>query len=172
MIVDVEDVSNIISESDIDPVFFYESKSCMNAYLSTLRSDLTCVSVQEIIDFNQKHASQALKYGQPLLLHIQNKTSGSLTEPEYLESLLKRERAIQALDEVFDAHKVDALLCTQCEIVAPITGFPSMSIPIGSGENRIPIGSYWIAKRYDEATLLRITCAVENLLGVTLAMTR
>jgi amidase len=172
MIVDVKDVSNIISESDIDPVFFYESKSCMNAYLSTLRPDLTCISVQEIIDFNQKHASQALKYGQPMLLHMQNKTSGSLTEPEYLESLLKRERAIQALDEIFDAHEVDALLCTQCEIVAPITGFPSMSIPIGSGENRIPIGSYWIAKRYDEATLLRITGAVEGLLGVTLAMTR
>lgn len=172
MIVDVKDVSDIISESDIDPVFFYESKSCMNAYLSTLRSDLTCISVQEIIDFNQKHASQALKYGQPMLLHIQNKTSGSLTEPEYLESLLKRERAIQALDGIFDVHKVDALLCTQCEIVAPITGFPSMSIPIGSGENRIPIGSYWIAKRYDEAALLRITGAVEGLLGVTLAMPR
>jgi amidase len=172
MIVDVKDVSNIISESDIDPVFFCESKSCLNAYLSTLRSDLTCTSVQEIIDFNQKHASQALKYGQPMLLHIQNKTSGSLTEPEYLESLLKRERAIQALDGIFDAHKVDALLCTRCEIVAPITGFPSMSIPIGSGENGMPIGSYWIAKRYDEATLLRITGAVENLLGVTLAMTR
>ena len=106
-----------------------------------------------------------------MLLHIQNKTSGTLTEPEYLESLLKRERAIQTLDEVFDAHKVDALLCTQCEIVAPITGFPSMSIPIGSAEDRIPMGAYWIAKRYDETMLFRITCAVEKLLGVTLVMT-
>ena len=165
MIVDVEDVSKIISESDIDPVFFYECKSCMNAYLSTLRSDLMCTSVQEIINFNQRHASQALKYGQPLLLYIQNKTSGSLAEPEYLESLAKREQAIRALDEMFDTHWADALLCTQPEIVAPITGFPSMSIPIGSHENRIPIGAYWIAKRYDEATLLRITFAAESLLG-------
>ena len=169
VVVDVRDVSGIISESDIDPVFFCECKSCLNAYLSTLRPDLTCASVQEIIDFNQRHADQTLKYGQPMLLHIQNKTSGALTELEYLESLLKRDRAIQALDEVFDTHEVDVLLCTQCEIVAPITGFPSMSIPIGSGENRIPIGAYWIARRYDEATLLRVTCAAEGLLGVTLA---
>jgi amidase len=165
-IVDVEDVSEIISESDIDPVFFFEAKSCMNAYLSTLRPDLTCTSVQEIIDFNQRHASQALRYGQPVLLHIQYKTSGALTEPEYLESLAKREQAIHALDEVFDVHQADVLLCTQPEIVAPITGFPSMTIPVGRQEDRIPLGAYWIAKRYDEATLLRIGFAAESLLGV------
>jgi amidase len=147
-------------------VFFYECKSCLNAYLSTLRSDLTCTSVQEIIDFNQRQASQALRCGQPILLHVQNKTSGTFTEPEYLEALVKRERAIRVLDEMFDTCRVDVLLCTQPEIVAPITGFPSVSIPIGSHENRIPIGAYWIAKRYDEATLLRIAFAAETLLDV------
>ena len=161
-IVDVEDVSQLISESDIDPVFFYECKSCMNAYLATLRSDLTCTSVQEIIEFNQRHASQALKYGQPMLLHVQNKTSGRLTEPEYLEALAKRERAICALDQMFDAHQLSVLLCTQPEIVAPITGFPSMSIPIGCHEDRIPIGAYWIARRYDETTLLRIAFVADK----------
>jgi amidase len=165
--VEVEDISEIIGESDIDPVFFYESRSCMNAYLATVRTDLTCGSVQDIIDFNQRHASQALNYGQPILLHVQNKTSGTLTEPEYIEAILKRERAILALDRVYDAYQVDVLLCTAPEIVAPITGFPSMSIPIGSHENRMPIGSYWIAKRYNEATLLRITFAAEARLGVS-----
>jgi Asp-tRNA(Asn)/Glu-tRNA(Gln) amidotransferase A subunit family amidase len=58
------------------------------------------------------------------------------------------------------------LLHTQPEIIAPITGFPSMSIPIGSQVNRIPIGAYWIARRYDEITLLRITYAAETLLDV------
>jgi amidase len=165
-IVEVQGVGEIISENDIDPVFFYECKSCMNAYLSTLRADLTCTSVQEIIDFNQHHAEQALKYGQPLLLHAQNKTSGRFIEPEYLEALVKRERAIHKLDAIFTQQQVDVLLCTQCEIVAPITGLPSMSLPIGTHENRIPIGSYWIARRYDEATLLRIAYAAEKMLGV------
>jgi amidase len=163
-IVEVEDVGKIITERDIDPVFFCEAKSCMNAYLATLRPHLTCTSVKEIIDFNKRHASQTLKYGQPVLLQIQNKTSGALIEPEYLAALAKRERAIRALDDIFDTHRVDVLLCTRPEFVAPITGFPSMSIPIGSQENRIPIGAYWIAKRYDEITLLRITSAAETLL--------
>jgi amidase len=67
---------------------------------------------------------------------------------------------------MLDTHRVDVLLCTQPEIVAPIAGFPSMSIPIGSQENKIPIGAYWIARRYDEATLLRIAFAAESVLGV------
>ena len=165
-IVEVQGISEMISENDIDPVFFYECKSCMNAYLATLRPDLTCTSLQEIINYNQQHADQTLKYGQPLLLLAQNKSSGRLVEPEYLEALVKRERAIQKLDAMFEQHQVDVLLCTQCEIVAPITGFPSMSFPIGMHKNRMPIGSYWIARRHDEATLLRITYAVEMRLGV------
>lgn len=104
--------------------------------------------------------------------YTQNETSGSLTEPQYLESRLKREQAIRALDALFERHQVDALLCTRCEIVAPITGFPSMSIPIGSHENRMPIGVYWIAERYGEATLLRIAYAAEALLGVSKAVRR
>ena len=48
----------------------------------------------------------------------------------------------------------------------PITGFPSMTVPIDSHENRMPIGAYWIARRCDEATLLRITYAAECLLRV------
>jgi amidase len=165
-LVQVEDVSQIISESEIDPVFFNECKSCMNAYLSTLRADLACTSLQDIIAFNQRNAPRALQYGQPMLLLAQNKASGALTESEYLESLARREQAIHALDRVFATQKVDALLCTQPEIVAPITGFPSISIPIGTEENGMPVGSYWIAKRYDEATMLRITFATEKRLGV------
>lgn len=164
--VEVGDVASLISENDIDPLFFYECKSAMNTYLATLRSDLACRSVQEIIDFNQRHAAQALKYGQPMLLHVQNKTSGALTEPEYLAALAKRERAIHTLDDLFATHQVEVLLCTQPEIVAPITGFPSLSIPIGCHEDGIPIGAYWIARRYDEATLLRVAHAAERLLQV------
>jgi amidase len=167
-LVHIEDVSQIISEGEIDPVFFCECRSCMNAYLSTLRPDLTCTSLQDIIAFNQRNAARALKYGQPMLLHAENQTSGAMTEPEYLASLVRREEAIQALDQVLETHPVDVLLCTQPEIVASITGFPSMSLPIGQEEDEMPFGCYWIARRYDEATMLRIAFAVEQRLGVRL----
>ncbi len=164
VVVDVADAAGLIGESDIDPVFFYECKSCMNAYFATLRPELTCTSLQEIIEFNQQHAAQALKYGQPMLLHAQDQTSGTLTEPEYLEALANRERAIHALDELFETSRVDVLLCTHPEIIAPITGFPSMTLPLGVHANRIPFGSYWIARRYEEGTLIKITGVVERLL--------
>jgi len=125
--------------------------------------------LQDIIEFNERHAEQALRYGQPILLEVQNQTSGRLVEPEYLDALAKRERAIQQLDALFTQQQVDVLLGTQFDVVAPITGFPSMTFPIGTQENRMPIGSYWIARRYDEATLLRIAYAAEQKLGVRCA---
>jgi len=165
-IVKVEDVSQILREEEIDPIFFCECKAAMNTYLATLHSELTCTSLQQIIEFNQQHASQTLRYGQPMLLLAQNERSGRLTEPEYLKSLARREQAIRSLDELFDLQQVDVLLCTQPELVAPSTGFPSMTLPIGTQENGMPIGAYWIARRYDEATMLRIAFAAEERLGI------
>ena len=55
------------------------------------KTDLTCTSLQEIIQFNQRHASQTLRYGQPMLLLAQNERSGTLTEPQYLEALGNRD---------------------------------------------------------------------------------
>jgi len=170
-IVEVEDASQLIRETEIDPLFFCEFKSAMNAYLATLRADLTCTSLQEIIEFNQQHAEQALKYGQPMLLLAQNERSGRLIEPEYLDALARRTDAIRALDNLLDGSggrtaPVDVLLCTQPEFVAPSTGFPSMTLPIGTQENQMPIGAYWIARRYDEPAMLRIAFAAERALGI------
>ncbi len=167
--VDVEDVGAFIAESDIDPIFFCECKVCLNAYLATLRPNLTCTSLQEIIAFNERHAERALKYGQPILLEVQDETWGTLAAPAYLEALAKRERAIAALDGLFETQRVDVLLCTQPESIAPTTGFPSLTIPIGVGEDRMPFGAYWIARRYDETTMLRLAYATEQRLGVRCA---
>ena len=41
-----------------------------------------------------------------------------------------------------------------------------MSVPLGADEDEMPFGSYWIARRYDEATLLRMAFAAETLLQV------
>jgi len=165
-LVDVEDVGTLIAESDINPIFFCECKACLNAYLATLFPNLTCTSLQEVIAFNDRHAERALRYGQPILREVQDETWGTLTAPAYLDALAKRERAIAALDGLFEAQRVDVLLCTQPEFVAPTTGFPSLTLPIGMGEDRMPLGAYWIARRYDEATLLRIAHGAEQRLGV------
>jgi Asp-tRNA(Asn)/Glu-tRNA(Gln) amidotransferase A subunit family amidase len=43
-----------------------------------------------------------------------------------------------------------------------------MTIPIGQKADHMPMSSYWMARRFDEARLLRIVCAAEQGLNVHL----
>ncbi|MCL1795539.1 MAG: amidase family protein [Clostridia bacterium] len=159
---------NISAPPGILHIMRYELKACMNHYLSTLRGSSKMTSLQDIVAFNQAHAPVALKYGQSLLNDSQNNTSGTMTEPEYLQALAEREKAIESLDRTFDAHGIDVMLCETFADIAPLAGFPSMSIPIGQRRDKLPIGSTWIARRFDEATMLRAAYAAESGLGLDL----
>jgi Asp-tRNA(Asn)/Glu-tRNA(Gln) amidotransferase A subunit family amidase len=49
--------------------------------------------------------------------------------------------------------------------LANFTGVPAVSVPAGYDDNNLPIGLQFIAKWYDEATLLRIAKTSEEILG-------
>ena len=164
----------LIDNVDIDPspgigkIMRNEFKACMNYYLSSLRGSTRMKSLKDIIEFNQANAQTALKYGQSILLEAENKTSGLLTEPEYLEALAEREKAVTAFDKLFIDNGIEILLCENFSNIAPYTGFPAMTIPIGQRQDKLPVGSYWIARRFGEAKLLKAAYAAERLLGLTL----
>ena len=145
-----------------------EFKCGINNYLASLNSISVPKNLQEIILFNQNHAKEALKYGQSTLINVQNNTSGTLTEPDYINAILKREEIIKGFDSIFTDNKVDVIFALAGTGLPAFTGFPSMTIPVGMTKNNMPMGSYWIARRYDEATLLKVTYAVEQLLGLCL----
>ena len=159
---------SIDAQAGIGNIMRYEFKACMNYYLSTLRGSAQVNTLKDIVQYNQDHASVALKYGQSLLTDTENNTSGTMTESEYLQALAEREKTIIALDRLFDNNGIDVMLCEAFTNIAPYTGFPCMSIPIGQGRDNMPIGSYWIARRFDEASLLRATYAAECGLGLRL----
>ena len=156
----------IESKLNIGDIMRYEFKSCMNYYLSTLDGRAGVNTLKDIIQYNQTNAPVALKYGQGVLLNAENRASGTLTEPEYIGALLEREKAAKSLDNIFAEHGVDVLLCDTMQIIAPLTGFPSMTIPVGQCKNNVPLSTYWIARRYDEASLLSATYALEQQLGL------
>ncbi len=146
-----------------------EFKSSINYYLSSLNGSAGVKTLGEIIAYNEAHAERALKYGQSTFLEVENKSSGTMTEPEYLQALAEREAAITSFDQVFSTYNIDLILCeTFNTIAAPFTGFPSMIIPIGQRQDKLPMDCYWMARRYEEATLLRVTYAVEQELNVHL----
>ena len=64
-------------------VLYYEFKSGINYYLSTVRGRTKMESLEDIINFNKENQEQALVYGQKLLEDSQDK-SGTLTEVDYI----------------------------------------------------------------------------------------
>ena len=168
-------VDNIEMESRFDTlvtIMRYEFKACINDYLSnniTTGRGTKMRSLKDIIEYNQANAAIALKYGQSLLLEAENKASGNLTEPAYLEALIEREKAITEMDGLFTKHNLDVLLGDTFGYTAPFTGFPSMTIPIGQRQdNNIPLHAYWTARRLDEAKMITVAYIVEKLLGLSL----
>lgn len=160
-------IDNIDIDSDfnIGVIMHHEFKACMNYYLSTLKNNTSVKTLKDIIKYNQENASIALKYGQSILIDTQNNISGTLSESKYLDALKRRDEVIAEFDKLFDDNGIDVMLCETFTNIAPFTGFPCMTIPIGQNQDKIPLGSYWIARRYDEGTLLKITYAAEQALN-------
>lgn len=153
--------------NSIMKILHHEFKACLNYYLSTLENS-KIKTLKDIIEYNQANAAVGLKYGQSLLLDSENKSSGLLVEPEYLEALLHREQAIKEMDKQFDDNNLDVMLFEAFPGIAPFAGFPSITIPTGQRENRIPTNSIWVARRFDEAALIKVAYAAEQALGINL----
>ena len=158
---------NIEPSSFAGKIMRYEFKACFNYYLSAFGTS-SMKTLKDIIEYNQAHAEVALKYGQSILIDAENNTSGKLTESEYIEALNEREKTIVLLNKVFDENRLDIMLCETPTNIAPFTGFPVMTIPIGQRKDSLPVGSYWIARRFDETSLLKAAYAAEQALGVRL----
>ena len=149
-------------------IMIHEYKACMNDYLASVRSATPIHTMADIIAFNDAHANTAIPLGQHILLRAQYETSGRMIEPAYLRALQDREDMIEKLDRVFNDYNIDIMLTEAFSTLAPFCGFPSMTLPMGQRSDRAPIPCYWMARRFDEAVLVKVGRAVEKLLGLTL----
>jgi amidase len=77
---------------------------------------------------------------------------------------LEREKIIQGFDSLFTDNKVDVMFCLAGTGLPAFTGFPSMTMPVGMGGS-LPLGSFWTARRFHEASLIRVTYALEQILN-------
>jgi amidase len=146
-------------------VLSYEFKSDLNAYLNKLHPNVPVHSLKEVIDFNNANEEATLKYDQKLLIESEE-TSGTLTEPAYIES---REKDIylsqtQGIDYVMNEHQLDALLFAN-NFGAGITakaGYPSITVPGGYTSAGEPLGVTFSGKAYSEPTLIKLAYAYEQ----------
>jgi amidase len=181
VIVDPADIPTAgkFDESELE-VLLYEFKADLNAYLAGLGAKAPVHSLQEIIEFNEKHRDKEMPYfGQDLL--IKSEAKGPLTERAYLEALkqnreLTREKGI---DLVLRDNKLDALIAPTGGPAWPtdwvngdhftggyssasaVAGYPHITVPAGYVRG-LPVGISFFASAWSEPTLIRIVYAFEQ----------
>ncbi|WP_289136031.1 amidase family protein [uncultured Brevibacillus sp.] len=146
-------------------VLLHEFKSGVNAYLRTLPDSYPIRTLQDVIEFNRAHEEEALRYGQSLLERSEQ-TSGTLTEPEYLQDLLYNLDMSQGsgIDAVVKEQSLDALLfpgCTGDEIAAR-AGYPSIAVPAGYTGTGKPFSIMFTGLAFQEHVLIRLAYAYEQ----------
>lgn len=163
-IVDHADIPSAREDWDYG-VAWLELKASLNRYLAKLPSHLPVHSLKDAIRFNLEHADQALKYGQELFVNA-DKHSGTLTEPQYLNSLLQNlERSrTRGIDAALNEHQVDALLFPgyQGADIAARAGYPSIVVPAGYTQNGRPVGIQLTGTAFSESLLIRIAHVFEK----------
>ena len=163
-----------------DEVLHYEMKADMNAYLAGLGPNAPVHSLQEIIEFNEKHADKELKwFGQEELVASQAK--GPLTDKAYLDALAKCRRLARdaGIDAVMDKHNLDAIVAPTTSpanmtdwvlgdhilggstSLAAVAGYPSITVP-GGLVFGLPVGISFFGRAWSEPKLLGIAFAFEQ----------
>ncbi len=162
-------------------VLLYEFKADLNRYLAALGPTAPVKSLQEIIDFNRRHADREMPFfGQELMERAQAK--GSLDSPAYLKALAEARRLTreEGIDQVLAANQLDALLAPTggpawtTDLVngdhysggssgpAAVAGYPAITVPAGMVWG-LPIGISFFGRAWSEPLLLEIAYGFEQL---------
>ncbi|WP_211746256.1 amidase family protein [Paenibacillus sp. Marseille-Q4541] len=157
-------------------VMRFEFKKGLNHYLAKAGPGASIRTLDELIAYNEANRDVALKYGQDTLIWS-NETSGTLTEPEYADSLrLNREVSRdQGIDYAIRVYQLDALLFLGNEEGLDLSaraGYPVITVPGGYAETGIiaeggyttkgPQGITFVGTAYSEPTLFRLAYAYEQ----------
>jgi len=163
-IVDHVDLSCV--EDDLGfAVLTHEFKADLNSYLAKTNPSNPIRSLADIINFNKQHSTETLQYGQ-VLLEKSERTSGALTENDYIEAL-ERNRYLAGeigLGKSLDDLELDALVFPQdhgCSIGAA-AGYPSITVPAGFSQAGEPFGLTFSGRAWSEPLLISLAYAFEQ----------
>ncbi|WP_342549482.1 amidase family protein [Paenibacillus sp. FSL P2-0089] len=175
-IIDPVELPNQNQNAEWNPTILqYEFKHGLNRYLGSLPESAPVHSLQQLLDFNQQHSGQALKYGQGKLEWL-NSSGDDITEQQYLEQL-QSSRSLagkQGIDYALEHYSLDVILFPGdhgCELAAR-AGYPLITVPAGYTDSGIvtpggyltkgPQGITFCASAHSEAMLLGIAYSYEQ----------
>ena len=180
-LIDPANVDSLKNADDTEVMLMlYELKANLNAYLASLGPKAPVKTLQDVIEFNEKHADQELQYfGQELFIQAEEK--GPLTDSKYVEALktiqqLARE---QGIDMVMTKNRLDAIIAPTnspawvtdhlngdhftggSSTPAAVAGYPNITVPCGS-VGGLPVGISFFGRAWSEPTLIKIGFAYEQ----------
>lgn len=183
VIVQVDHIERLKDIEDNESTLLqYEFKDGLNRYLQGV-DDVPVNSLKDIIAYNASHASETMPYfGQEIL--EASEARGNLKDAAYSEA---RNKVVsisrQAIDGLMAEHKLDTLCgpstgpawCT--DLVngdsfsgygmgsgAAMAGYPSITVPLGMVHG-LPVGLLFVGTAFDEAKLLALAYAYEQVSG-------
>ncbi|CAM3212556.1 amidase family protein [Filibacter tadaridae] len=162
----VDDINLGTMENELGyNVLLYEFKAALNAYLGKTSAKNPIRTLADVIQFNNGHAKETLKFGQVMLEKVE-RTSGTLTERDYVEALVRNRHLAGdiALGKALDEHNVQALVFPQdhgCSFGAA-AGYPSVTVPAAYSEAGEPFGITFSGRAYSEPKLISYAYAFEQ----------
>lgn len=143
-------------------VLLHEFKSSINYYLSTVKGHTSIKNIDDIVEFNKRNSRLCLKYGQKLL-KLSQKTSGTLTEIEYIKAKFKDDRMKQnSIDSVIEKFNLNAIMTTEINGMAAVAGYPCISVPSGMTSSNNGFSMIFIGKAFSEPDLISIAYKYEQ----------
>jgi amidase len=180
-IVDPADIPTLGKFDDSEfEVLLYEFKADLNAYLAALGPEAPVHSLQEIIEFNERHRDREMPYfGQDTMIKAQAK--GPLTSQPYMDAVEKNHKLARAegIDAVMQKYRLDALVaptggpawCTDLingdhaaggsSTPAAVAGYPNINVPAGFAWG-LPVGISFFGAANSEPVLIRLAYAFEQ----------
>ncbi len=161
---DLEEHCRLQERPEVKTIEKYEFKASLNHFFA--KESPVPHTLHSILQSNVACGKPALRYGQDRMEESEIGCTGGMTEPDYLEAMLVRAEVRGQVTALMDEKGLDAILCTGgITNIAPFTGLPSMTVPIGYRANRSPIGCCMMARHLDDARLLGIMYAIEKQLN-------
>ncbi|QNK83511.1 amidase [Nakamurella sp. PAMC28650] len=157
----------------------YEFKHDIAAYLQKYTAPKYPKTLQGLINFDNAHASQELKYfGQEIFTESQAR--GPLTDPAYIKARNSaRSIAQHSIDDTLAKYKLAAIIAPTngpawtTDLIngdhflvgssspAAIAGYPSITVPAGYSFH-LPVGMSFIGGKWDEPELISLSYAWEQ----------
>jgi amidase len=162
-----------VSENRLD-VWCSRFKFDLENYLQSLGDNAPVKTLQEIIDSGQHHPKLAadLAYFQEQLPPAENE--------ECIAAVAGRKQLTKSVGQLLANNSFDALVFPtwsnpprligdmntphgdNSQHIAPHTGFPGITVPMGYVLDTLPVGLQFVGPAYSEATLIRLAFAYEQ----------